>query len=151
RLAAAIGGVALLLAIIVAYRFGGHISHALASVSSIAAALRLNERPGPLATTAFRETNALASALSSASIELHHIQQQSHLALEAANLGTWTKNIATGEFSASPRLKDIFGIASDEDLSLRKMVDCVHPSDRSVLEQTICDNTPTAERFELQL
>lgn len=43
-------------------------------------------------------------------------ESQLRLAVESSNLGTWSIDLKTREFLASPRLKEIFGFYRDEDM-----------------------------------
>ena len=56
------------------------------------------------------------------------------IALEAAQMGTWDWNIATGELAWSDRCKAIFGIAADEPMNYGRFLRALHPDDRSAAD-----------------
>ena len=64
-------------------------------------------------------------------------KDQYHFAIEAADLGTWVYNPATGKFSANPILKDWFGLGSEESIELGYALDSIMPEDRPRVDQAI--------------
>lgn len=57
------------------------------------------------------------SELKKAQQELDHSSKMLGMAIEAAELGTWSINVKTREFTSSSRLKELFGFESNEIMS----------------------------------
>jgi PAS domain S-box-containing protein len=51
------------------------------------------------------------------------------VALSAARLGTWERDLRTGEFTASPRCKANLGLSADEPLTFEQLQSMRHPDD----------------------
>jgi PAS domain S-box-containing protein len=61
--------------------------------------------------------------------ELEETRQQFELAVEGANLGTWTIDAKTGEAWYSARSREHYGVDGDLHLDARKMKAYIHPDD----------------------
>ena len=61
--------------------------------------------------------------------ELEETRQQFELAVEGANLGTWTIDAKTGEAWYSARSRELYGVDGDLHLDARKMKAYIHPDD----------------------
>ena len=57
-------------------------------------------------------------------------EEKLRLALEVAEIGQWDVETATGTMFWQPRVKAMFGISSDVDVTLQDFYDNVHPEDR---------------------
>lgn len=57
------------------------------------------------------------------------------LALEAAELGVWEWDLRTGEFDYSPRAKQIFGFAADEQVTRERIIGTMHPADHKLARE----------------
>lgn len=66
---------------------------------------------------------------------LREAEDRLRLALESANLGTWDFNPSTGQFAGDDCCKAMFGLLSNQDLRYEDLLACVHPADRSRIEQ----------------
>lgn len=75
--------------------------------------------------TCTETTKAVESLLS-----LEELQQQQEMAIEAAELGTWDLNPVAATFTANNRLKDWFGLASDEQIDLPLAIAVIDEIDR---------------------
>jgi two-component system sensor histidine kinase UhpB len=129
-------GLLLLLGGAIAYAIGRRISRAIGALRSAAIALGQHEPVAP-PMTALRETNEVASAIWAASTELRKSDEQLRLAVDAAELGTWTWNIVTGEFFSSERAKRIFGIPTTMECTRSTFLERIHPSDCDIPEEIL--------------
>jgi PAS domain S-box-containing protein len=85
---------------------------------------------------------ALAAGLSSvaeaeAIDALHASQARLRLATEAAAIGTWDVDPATGALCWDARCKALFGLPPDADVSFDLFLEALHPDDRGATEQAI--------------
>jgi two-component system sensor histidine kinase UhpB len=131
---AAIGSLLTLIAIIVAFGISDRITTALNALKAVATALR-QQAPAPTMATAFRETKELADALSIASEDIREIEQQSRFAIEAADIGTWHRDLISGEHWHSEQLKRLLGIRQLKNYSREALLSRIHPYDRPIVEQ----------------
>jgi PAS domain S-box-containing protein len=83
-------------------------------------------------------TEAVASALKERFVfevaeerrrTLLEMEERLRLAVESAEMGTWHINLATREFTSSPRMKALFGYNADEELSFNDAIARI-PSDQ---------------------
>ena len=72
------------------------------------------------------------------------------IALEAAQMGTWDWNIATGELAWSDRCKAIFGIAADEPMNYGRFLRALHPDDRSAADTAITHALATQAPYDIE-
>lgn len=74
-------------------------------------------------------------------METQELQHLAVIAIRQAQLGTWHRNLDTGEFIASPRLKEIFGFRADEPAGFDDVINRIHSDYRPLvlrlIEQTI--------------
>lgn len=70
--------------------------------------------------------------------DVRAIDARLRLALESAELGTWSLDPATGMFRVDERYQAIFGIAVSE-LALEQGMDTIHPEDRSRVSMAVQD------------
>ena len=59
------------------------------------------------------------------------------LALVAADAGAWDCEIATGRIWATPAAKELYGFASDAEVSLEAFLSVVHPDDRNPIRSRL--------------
>ena len=83
---------------------------------------------------ALRESQGL---LRSALRALRESETRRELALEAAELGSWHLDLATGELSGSAACKRNFGRAADAPLRPAELLDALHPDDRPAMEDAV--------------
>ena len=69
--------------------------------------------------------------------ELRELEERQRLAVEAANLGTWFRDLKNDELVLSPTNRLIHGIGADEPMSPERLLRSVHPEDREALNRTI--------------
>lgn len=70
------------------------------------------------------------SARHSAQEALRSSQERLALAMDAARLGLWEYDIATGTLDWNPRIRELFGVGLDEPVDFETFVGGVHPEDR---------------------
>jgi PAS domain S-box-containing protein len=66
----------------------------------------------------------------SAEAKLRRHEEQLRLALDAAHLGFWQRNILTGELEMSDRGRAILGLSPDRPMHYATFIEAVHPDDR---------------------
>jgi two-component system CheB/CheR fusion protein len=59
------------------------------------------------------------------------------LAVDAAELGTWDYNLATGELTLDSRCKALFGLDPNDEPELSKYLELLHPDDRDKIEMAL--------------
>jgi PAS domain S-box-containing protein len=69
-------------------------------------------------------------------IELSEKEQQAALAAEAANLGTFTRDIPRDVIEASDEWRELFGFAPDEPLSMGSLLQKIHVDDRAAFGES---------------
>ncbi len=68
---------------------------------------------------------------------LRESEERLHLALQAANMGIWERDLTTHTGYWSPKVYQILGLApSTGDSSYEAFLNCVHPDDREYVHQT---------------
>lgn len=77
---------------------------------------------------------------------LRESEEHLRLALDAAKLGAWHLDLATGVFErVSPFLREINGIPEDADFTLEAFIHNIHPDDQAVVLQAIAEGIRTQE------
>jgi PAS domain S-box-containing protein len=64
-------------------------------------------------------------------------EQNTRLAVEAAELGTFDWDLVTNAFTSSQRLKDIFGFTGKQNITHLDLLNRVHPDDREVRDRAV--------------
>ena len=89
--------------------------------------------------TALRESRASEQ-------ELRATIQRQQLAVEAAEVGTWTWNLQTGQLTWSERCKALFGLPPEQAVSHELFLARLHPDDRRktdlIVQEAIRENKP---------
>jgi PAS domain S-box-containing protein len=62
--------------------------------------------------------------------QLHRQQDALELALQAAGLGTWEHDLATGESVMDARARTLFGLEPGEPVTTTRWLETIHPDDR---------------------
>ena len=62
--------------------------------------------------------------------ELTERLEQLNLSANAASVGLWRRDMETGEFWASDKLKEIYGFSAEDEMTVDKLNDRIHPTDR---------------------
>ena len=70
-------------------------------------------------------------------VELSEKEQEAALAAEAANLGTFTRDIPRDVIEASDEWRELFGFVSDEPLSLGALLQKIHVDDRTAFSESM--------------
>jgi len=69
--------------------------------------------------------------------ELQRSKDQLSLAIAAADLGMWDRDLVTGKLIWSERMKALFGLAPDSEISYDAFLDAVHPEDRELTHAAV--------------
>jgi PAS domain S-box-containing protein len=70
-------------------------------------------------------------------VELSEKEQEAALAAEAANLGTFTRDIPRDVIEASDEWRELFGFVPDEPLSLGALLQKIHVDDRAAFSESM--------------
>ncbi|MBE9205352.1 GAF domain-containing protein [Nostoc sp. LEGE 06077] len=68
---------------------------------------------------------------------LRESDQRLKLALQAAKLGSWQLDLKTWELSASSQCYINFGLSSETEFTYSKLLECIHPDDRSNMQECV--------------
>jgi PAS domain S-box-containing protein len=68
---------------------------------------------------------------------LRESEERLLLAAESAEIGMWALDVAEQRFWANDRGHEIFGFAGDEDITLRRFLDSVHPNCRREVTEAV--------------
>jgi two-component system sensor kinase FixL len=79
----------------------------------------------------------LVGALQASEDGLHENEQRMSLAVDAANLGIWIRDLARNEIWASDKWRELFGFTPSEPLDLERILRRLHPDDREALQQVL--------------
>jgi two-component system sensor kinase FixL len=77
----------------------------------------------------------LARELAASQAGLRESEQRMSLAVDAADLGIWVRDLSRNEIWASDRARELFGFAPSERLDLDGILKRLHPDDREGLRQ----------------
>ena len=66
---------------------------------------------------------------------LRRSEDRLRVALEAAQLGTWERDLATGSMECSSIFKAIFGRAADEPFNYQDLLQAIHPGDLPAVQE----------------
>lgn len=69
--------------------------------------------------------------------EVREASERAHLAMEAAELGTWDIDVLTGTLTWSARTRAIFGVAPDIEIDRGLFYSRVHPGDRERVRESV--------------
>ena len=79
----------------------------------------------------------LAGELQASEAGLRENEQRMFLAVDAANLGIWIRDLATNEIWASDKWRELFGFTPSEPLDFDRILRRLHPDDREALQQVL--------------
>ncbi len=79
--------------------------------------------------------NALTRKLSDQA--LRESEERLSIASASAGAGLWILDLGTGQFWATAKALELFGLAPDDALSLGRFLELVHPEDRGRVHQTL--------------
>jgi two-component system sensor histidine kinase VicK len=71
------------------------------------------------------------------------------LAIEAANVGTWHIHAQSREMIASPRLKEIFGYAHDDKITLAHAIEQIHGDFRQAVTDAVEEAIATGANYDI--
>ena len=77
------------------------------------------------------------AALEASTIKLSESEERLRLASAAAGFGTYDYKVSQGEVYWSPSLRQIAGIEGERPLTLKDILNVVHPGDRTLVEQHV--------------
>lgn len=93
-----------------------------------------------------------AAALAS---KLRESEQRMSLAVDAASMGIWIRDLERDEIWASNKWRDLFGFGMSEHLEMNKVLQRVHPDDRVAFQDTlaraVANNGSYETEFRLRL
>jgi PAS domain S-box-containing protein len=69
--------------------------------------------------------------------ELRESKERLSLAIEAAELGTWEFDLASGKLIGSPRCFEFLGVPHDTEISYVRFLAAIHPDDRSRIDEAV--------------
>ncbi|HXG51279.1 MAG TPA: ATP-binding protein [candidate division Zixibacteria bacterium] len=69
--------------------------------------------------------------------QLRLSEERLRLALDGADMGTWHRNLLTGEVIWSERCRRMLGIAPDTAASYERFLGAIHPDDRDLVEAAV--------------
>ncbi|BAY25376.1 multi-sensor signal transduction histidine kinase [Calothrix sp. NIES-2100] len=72
------------------------------------------------------------------------------LALQAAKFGSWELNLATGELTSSQQCKANFGLPESVELTFDKLIQCIHPDDRTYMQDCVQQALATDSDYEAE-
>jgi len=81
-------------------------------------------------------------------VELREREREAELVADAANLGTWTRDIVRDNLVASKKLRELFGFSPDERLNGEDLVRRIHADDRAAFRDRL--NQAARRRGEYQ-
>src|SRR6185312_1826495 len=91
-----------------------------------------------------------ASALQRAQKDLAESKQRNRLALEAAGIGTWSWNVATGIVVWDARCKALFGVSETEpNTTYQVFFSHLHPDDQKSTQDAIKDCVETTGEYDI--
>ena len=91
---------------------------------------------------------ARSSALTRA---LRASEQQAALAVDAAHMGIWSRDMSSESIWANPTWRAMFGFAADEPLTSRSLLERIHPDDRSALQVALARAIEHAGEYQLEV
>ena len=135
--------------VVVANRFGRRVAGDAGRLRSAVAAMRRHEAV-PSVETSLPEMSEVSQTLSTASAELRASEERRRFAVEAAEVGTWSTDLETGERVWSDRTRDLVGLAAGVPVSRDALLDRVHPADRARVAQQMQSCIEAGLRFDIE-
>lgn len=123
---------------------GGFFPGILVAIAGTVSSAVLINTTDPLALAPSLVLVGLAAVVGYLSIErldtetaLKASETRLRLALEGAQLGEWEWDVATGQLHLSPRVREMFGLSADRDVSLAEYEETIHPNDRARVQDAM--------------
>jgi len=88
--------------------------------------------------------------LRQAKVSLQKAEESLRMATESAELGTWSLSADTSEWIASNQLKKIFGLAADEDVSYKELLEAVRADYKNYVIDAVTASLKRGERFRIE-
>lgn len=82
--------------------------------------------------------------------DLQESDQRLALAVDAANLGIWIRDLARNEVWASETWRAIFGFTNSEPLELNQVLERLHPDDRDAIARTLANAASGGGDYETE-
>jgi formate hydrogenlyase transcriptional activator len=121
--------------IVVPLTVGGRI------IGGVGCSLAHGEREWPVSVVRglrlIADVFANALARQDADRALRESEERMRLATAAANIGLWVWDIPHGTIWASDRTRILYGIPPDEPLNFERLMACLHPDDRTRVDDTV--------------
>ncbi|WP_436825265.1 sensor histidine kinase [Variovorax sp. DT-64] len=83
-------------------------------------------------------------------VKLGESEQHMSLAADAANLGVWTRDVASNETWVSGRWRELFGFAPSEPLNLEGLLQRVHSDDRDTVRRLLGQAVTGPGRYHIE-
>jgi two-component system, LuxR family, sensor kinase FixL len=83
-------------------------------------------------------------------LDLRERELQASLAADAAGLGMWARDIATGTLWASDKWRSLFGFLPGEPLSMDHLLQRIHPDDRAAFRERLAEATADRGEYDLE-
>ena len=87
--------------------------------------------------TVVAQVFANALARKSADEALRQSESRLNLAADAAAIGLWSLNLATGRYWLSNKTRELFHVSADEVVTFERFLGLVHPEDRELIRQKV--------------
>ena len=84
----------------------------------------------------------LVHELQASEAGLRESEARMSLAVDAADLGIWIRDLARNEIWASDKWRELFGFALSEPLDIRAILKRLHPDDRDGFQQAVGWRSP---------
>jgi PAS domain S-box-containing protein len=90
----------------------------------------------------------LSSQLNASEVALHEREMRLVLAAEAANLGYWSWELASGELWMNERGREVRGFGAKEQIDFERFLEAIHPDDRDEFDRAIRASIERGGEFE---
>jgi len=78
-------------------------------------------------------------------------EERMTLAVDAANLGIWVRDLINNEIWASDKWRELFGFSKTTVLNMEAVLQRVHPSDREYMRETFADTSNDSYEAEYRI
>ena len=82
--------------------------------------------------------------------KVEQAEEMLRLSIESANVGTWRLDIESNTFLVSPRMKELFGYTSEEEVTLADTLDQVHEDYRQQVAEAVMKSIETGKDFSVE-
>ena len=120
-------------------------------VLSFDATKQERDLPEPLKKRLQLIAQVFAHALDRKNAEQKLRESEARLSLAAASAGAglWTLEPETGRIWATEKALELFGLASNEEVSFERFLSLVHPEDREAIRQTVMEATQSEKQVSV--